>query len=135
MTLRQGDGAIELAAISMVDEDDGTTEQEVGSNQQQNSSENEPTMQSQEDRLRAALAKQQGLVVAPQAQAAPFGVDEEELCCGVCLDTPAPGQLATLWCCKNVLCIKDAQQIGACPFCREEPLVWELCLPSEVKPE
>jgi hypothetical protein len=88
---------------------------------------------SPEERLRAALRRQGvGVVVAPQA--APYGGEDEELVCGVCLDAPGAGQLATLWCCKNILCLKDAQMIGACPFCRQEPLVWELALPTEVTP-
>lgn len=51
---------------------------------------------------------------------------EEEEVCGVCLELPEPGCFVELWCCGNVLCVNDAQQIGKCPFCREEPLVWNI---------
>jgi hypothetical protein len=52
------------------------------------------------------------------------GVEWEEDTCGVCLENPGEDRLVVLWCCRNTLCLKDAQLIGACPFCREEPLVW-----------
>lgn len=51
---------------------------------------------------------------------------EEEEVCGVCLEVPLHGCFVELWCCGNVLCVADAQQIGKCPFCREEPLVWNI---------
>lgn len=69
------------------------------------------------------FGQQQGAVVAVRHD--PVGDDDEEVC-GICLEAPGPGKLATLWCCRNVLCITDAQMVGACPFCREEPLVWQL---------
>ena len=129
------EAAVALAAVSM-EEDEDDEEPRVAVRTSTSGNHNDPTSdQSQQDRLRAALARQKGIVEAPTATVAPYGGDDEELCCGVCLDTPGPGQLATLWCCKQVLCIKDAQHIGACPFCREEPLVWELGLPSEINPE
>ena len=119
--------------VSMRDEDDDEDQQQQGDDQRGNPA-NEPTAApvSMEDRMQAAL-RRQGVVVAPAATA-PYGDDDEEVTCGVCLDAPPPGQLATLWCCKNVLCLKDAQLIGACPFCREDPLVWELGLPQDVHP-
>ncbi|KPI84561.1 hypothetical protein ABL78_6377 [Leptomonas seymouri] len=51
--------------------------------------------------------------------------DDEEVC-GVCLEPPPPGSFVELWCCGNILCVADAQQLGKCPFCREEPLVWNI---------
>ncbi|KAG5511464.1 hypothetical protein JKF63_07427 [Porcisia hertigi] len=54
-----------------------------------------------------------------------MGADEEEVC-GVCLDPPAAGCFVELWCCGNILCVVDAQQLGKCPFCRDEPLVWNI---------
>lgn len=55
----------------------------------------------------------------------PSGAYEEEVC-GVCLEVPEAGCFVELWCCGNVLCVGDAQQIGRCPFCREEPLLWDI---------
>ena len=52
--------------------------------------------------------------------------DAEEQVCGVCFEVPPKGQLAKLLCCRNLLCMKDAQRIGTCPFCREEPLCFAL---------
>ena len=60
-------------------------------------------------------------IVVPVAH----GDDDEEVC-GVCFETPPPGQLAKLLCCRNMLCLKDAQRVGTCPFCREEPMAWGL---------
>ena len=60
-------------------------------------------------------------VVVPAAH----GEDDEEVC-GVCFEAPPPGQLAKLLCCRNMLCLKDAQRVGTCPFCREEPMAWGL---------
>lgn len=54
------------------------------------------------------------------------GLGEEEEVCGVCLERPAPGCFVELWCCGNVLCVDDAQQLGKCPFCRQEPLPWNI---------
>jgi hypothetical protein len=67
----------------------------------------------------------EGQVIATAAIAAsnPYG-DEE--CCGVCLENPGPESLVFLWCCRNVLCVRDAQLVGTCPFCREEPVMWDL---------
>lgn len=54
-----------------------------------------------------------------------MGADDEEVC-GVCLEAPSAGCFVELWCCGNILCVADAQQLGKCPFCREEPLVWNI---------
>lgn len=62
------------------------------------------------------------VLIPPNAD---MGGDEEEVC-GVCLEPPAPGCFVELWCCGNILCVADAQQLGKCPFCREEPLVWNI---------
>lgn len=51
---------------------------------------------------------------------------EDEESCGICLENPGKGRMVILCCCKNVVCMKDAQLVGACPFCREEPLVWDI---------
>jgi hypothetical protein len=64
-----------------------------------------------------------GRVVAAAA-ANPYG-DTEDVC-GVCLENHGDDAMVALWCCKNILCIYDARKIGACPFCREEPLIWNL---------
>lgn len=69
----------------------------------------------------AAIA--QGRVIGT---AAVFLGESEEDVCGVCLENFGAGKMVSLWCCKNVLCIQDAQRIGACPFCRGEPLMWNL---------
>lgn len=53
-------------------------------------------------------------------------LDDEEELCGVCFEKPAPDCLVKLWCCHNTLCVADAQHIGKCPFCRTEPLVWDI---------
>lgn len=50
--------------------------------------------------------------------------EEEEELCGICLEKPPVEGFVRLWCCNNILCVKDAQHIGRCPFCRTEPLVW-----------
>jgi hypothetical protein len=63
-----------------------------------------------------------GRVVAVAAN--PYG--ELEDVCGVCLENPGADAMVSLWCCKNILCIFDARKLGACPFCREEPVVWNL---------
>jgi len=52
--------------------------------------------------------------------------EEEEEVCGVCLERPAEGCFVDLWCCGNVLCVDDAEQLGKCPFCRREPLAWNI---------
>lgn len=52
--------------------------------------------------------------------------DGEEELCGICLEKPPLEGFVRLWCCNNVLCVKDAQHIGRCPFCRTEPLVWDI---------
>jgi hypothetical protein len=62
-------------------------------------------------------------VVIPSAH---VDADEDENCCGVCLDEPEEGSRAKLLCCRNKLCLGCAQRIGACPFCRAEPLMWGL---------
>ncbi|AIN95541.1 hypothetical protein LPMP_051000 [Leishmania panamensis] len=62
------------------------------------------------------------VLIPPNAN---MGPDDEEVC-GVCLEPPAPGCFVELWCCGNILCVVDAQQLGKCPFCREEPLVWSI---------
>lgn len=54
----------------------------------------------------------------------PYTGDEEV--CGVCLEKPPDGCYVELWCCGNVLCVADSQQLGRCPFCRMEPLVWNI---------
>lgn len=64
-----------------------------------------------------------GRVVAATA-ANPYG--EMEDVCGVCLENHGDDNMVSLWCCKNILCIFDARKLGACPFCREEPVVWNL---------
>lgn len=46
--------------------------------------------------------------------------------CGVCLEEPTEGNCVLCWCCGNILCVPDAQQLGKCPFCRQEPLVWSI---------
>lgn len=63
---------------------------------------------------------QEGRVIVPN----PYGNNDDEELCGVCLENPGPGKLASLWCCRNLLCLNDAQMIGVCPFCRNEPLIW-----------
>ena len=68
----------------------------------------------------AAPTFQEGRVIVPN----PYGGADDEEVCGVCLENPGPGKLASLWCCRNVLCLNDAQMIGVCPFCRNEPLIW-----------
>ncbi len=55
----------------------------------------------------------------------PYGGEDDE-CCGVCLENPGPGGLISLFCCRNVLCVKDVQLVGVCPFCREEPVMWDI---------
>ncbi|KAG5486365.1 hypothetical protein CUR178_07677 [Leishmania enriettii] len=62
------------------------------------------------------------ILIPPNAN---VGTDEEEVC-GVCLEPPPAGCFVELWCCGNILCVADAQQLGKCPFCREEPLVWNI---------
>lgn len=69
-----------------------------------------------------------GRVVAAGA-GNPFG-DVDDVC-GVCLENPGDDSMVSLWCCKNILCIFDARKIGSCPFCREEPLVWNLRIPAQ----
>lgn len=59
-------------------------------------------------------------------EGAAAGGDDEEEVCGVCLEKPPEEGFVKLWCCNNVLCVRDAQHIGRCPFCRTEPLVWEI---------
>ena len=56
------------------------------------------------------------------------GIDDDDVSreCGVCLSEPEPGQVAKLLCCRNFLCLFDAQRVGACPFCRKEPLSFGL---------
>lgn len=51
--------------------------------------------------------------------------DEEEEPCGICLEYRGKGRMVELCCCRNTMCAKDAQLVGACPFCREEPLIWD----------
>ncbi|CAD2222408.1 hypothetical protein ADEAN_000995200 [Angomonas deanei] len=55
----------------------------------------------------------------------PNGEDEEQLC-GVCLELPGAGNFVQTLCCGNVLCVNDAQSLGKCPFCRQQPLVWDI---------
>jgi hypothetical protein len=59
---------------------------------------------------------------------APAMDDNDEIAreCGVCFTEPEPGQVAKLLCCRNFLCLYDAQRVGACPFCRKEPLSFGL---------
>ncbi|EAN87057.1 hypothetical protein C3747_149g519c [Trypanosoma cruzi] len=64
------------------------------------------------------------LVAAAGRQSTPYGEDEEV--CGVCLEQPMEGCFVELWCCGNVLCVGDAQLLGTCPFCRNEPLIWSI---------
>ncbi|ESL07961.1 hypothetical protein TRSC58_04344 [Trypanosoma rangeli SC58] len=64
------------------------------------------------------------VVTAPGRQTTPYGEDENV--CGVCLEEPAEGCFVELWCCGNILCVTDAQLLGTCPFCRNEPLVWNI---------
>lgn len=52
--------------------------------------------------------------------------EEEEEICGICLEKPPEEGFVRLWCCNNILCVKDAQHIGRCPFCRTEPLIWDI---------
>lgn len=51
--------------------------------------------------------------------------NEEEEPCGICLEFRGKGRMVELCCCGNTMCVKDAQLVGVCPFCREEPLVWD----------
>ena len=78
----------------------------------------------------ASQPRSDGQVLSASAVVAsnPYGSEEDE-CCGVCLENPGPGGLISLWCCRNVLCVKDVQLVGACPFCREEPVMWDIKLP------
>jgi len=64
-------------------------------------------------------------MVLPSTGPNPYG-DVVEDCCGVCLEDPGEGGLVVLWCCRNVLCVKDAQRVGCCPFCREEPVFYNI---------
>ena len=59
---------------------------------------------------------------------APTAADDDEAddSCGVCMDDPPAGERAQLLCCRHKLCLGCAQRIGACPFCRSEPLIWGL---------
>ncbi|CCW69116.1 unnamed protein product [Phytomonas sp. Hart1] len=50
----------------------------------------------------------------------------DEDVCAVCLEKPAEGCCIRLWCCSNVLCVNDAQQVSRCPLCRMVPLVWDI---------
>ena len=61
-------------------------------------------------------------VVAPTAAVG----DEDDDSCGVCFDEPGEGERVSLLCCRNKLCLTCSQRIGACPFCRSEPLMWGL---------
>lgn len=67
----------------------------------------------------------QGRVLTANQIGNPYGAEEDEVC-GVCLENPGVGHMVALWCCRNVLCLSDAQKIGSCPFCREEPLMWNI---------
>jgi hypothetical protein len=44
--------------------------------------------------------------------------------CAICLEEFAVEKMVTLLCCKQKLCIVDAQRVGVCCFCRSEPLMW-----------
>jgi hypothetical protein len=62
-------------------------------------------------------------VVIPAAN---LSMEDDDNSCGVCMDEPMEGSRARLLCCRNRLCLNCAQRIGACPFCRVEPLMWGL---------
>mgnify|MGYP001582516080 FL=1 len=78
---------------------------------------NEPTAVGSSTAPDAATA----VLVIPTAP----GDDDEKLC-GVCFEPPEAGKLVTLMCCRNILCLDHAQVIGVCPYCRAEPLVWNV---------
>ncbi|KAG8344315.1 hypothetical protein TRVL_04861 [Trypanosoma vivax] len=52
--------------------------------------------------------------------------NEYEEACGVCFERPGDCCFVELWCCGNILCVDDAYHLARCPFCRSEPLVWEI---------
>ncbi|CCW61293.1 unnamed protein product [Phytomonas sp. EM1] len=54
-----------------------------------------------------------------------LNVIDEDIC-AVCLEKPEEGCFVRLWCCNNVLCVHDAQQISRCPLCRMVPLAWDI---------
>ena len=121
MSEQQRDDA-ELRAIEAPDDDTATVLEPVfrrSTSGHGRPSSHEPTSQPRSD----------GQVLSVVA-ANPYGSDEDE-CCGVCLENPGPGGLISLWCCRNVLCVKDVQLVGACPFCREEPVMWDIKVPAE----
>ncbi len=115
-----GSDDAELRAIEAPDDDDGDGRSVSRSSGGRPSGGHEPLAGSQ-----GRAGDGQVLATSAVIVGNPYGSEEDE-CCGVCLEGPAAGQLIVLWCCRNVLCVKDAQLVGACPFCREEPVMWDV---------